>query len=185
MTLPAPKTDEPFRVAGGSSVEARGAAEYVCPMHPQIVRNAPGNCPICGMTLEPQTVSAKPEENIELRDMTRRFWVSLGLSLPVLLVAMSDNLPRNLLSQVASARFWTWFELILASPVVLWGGWPFFARAWQSLVNRSLNMFTLIGLGVGVAYLYSMVAALVPGIFPVAFRPLSQHHAGRGRATSL
>jgi Cu+-exporting ATPase len=122
------------------------------------------------MTLEPQTVSAKPEENIELRDMTRRFWVSLGLSLPVLLVAMSDNLPRNLLSQVASARFWTWFELILASPVVLWGGWPFFARAWQSLVNRSLNMFTLIGLGVGVAYLYSMVAALVPGIFPVAFR---------------
>ena len=140
--------------------------EYVCPMHPQIVRREPGNCPICGMTLEPRTLSVKEEDNPELRDMTRRFRISLGLTAPVLVAAMSGSL----LQQLAPARFWTWFELILASPVVLWGGWPFFVRAWRSLVNRSLNMFTLIGLGVGVAYGYSLIGALLPGIFPAAFR---------------
>jgi Cu+-exporting ATPase len=139
--------------------------EYVCPMHPQIVRREPGNCPICGMILEPRTLSVKEEDNPELRDMTRRFRISLGLTSPVLVAAMSGSL----LHQLAPARFWTWFELILASPVVLWGGWPFFVRAWRSLVNRSLNMFTLIGLGVGVAYGYSLIGALLPDIFPAAF----------------
>jgi Cu+-exporting ATPase len=135
-------------------------------MHPQIVRNAPGNCPICGMTLEPRAISAEKRDNPELRDMTRRFWVSLGLTLPVLVSAMSGGI----LLRSAPTRFWTWFELILATPVVLWGGWPFFVRAWQSVVNRSLNMFTLIGLGVGVAYGYSLIAALLPSIFPASFR---------------
>jgi Cu+-exporting ATPase len=144
--------------------------EYVCPMHPQIIRSEPGNCPICGMALEPRTISAEAEENPELRDMTRRFWVGVGLTLPVLVSAMSEYLPGNPLHQLAPARFWTWFALILATPVVLWGGWPFFVRGWQSIVNRSLNMFTLIGLGVGVAYVYSVVAALFPGIFPASFR---------------
>jgi P-type Cu+ transporter len=140
--------------------------EYVCPMHPQIVRGAPGNCPICGMTLEPRAISAEKQDDPELRDMARRFWASLGLTLPVLVSTMSGGL----LLRVAPTRFWIWFELILATPVVLWGGWSFFIRAWQSLVNGSLNMFTLIGLGVGVAYGYSLIAALLPGIFPASFR---------------
>jgi Cu+-exporting ATPase len=139
-------------------------------MHPEIVRGEPGSCPICGMALEPRTISAGEEETPELREMTRRFWVSVGLTIPALVVAMSEFLPGRPLQQLASARVWTWFELILATPVVLWGGWPFFVRGWQSIVNRSLNMFTLIGLGVGVAYLYSLVAALAPAIFPAAFR---------------
>jgi Cu+-exporting ATPase len=140
--------------------------EYVCPMHPQIVRPAPGNCPICGMTLERRAISAEKQDDPELRDMARRFWASLGLTLPVLVSAMSGGL----LLRFAPTRFWTWFELILATPVVVWGGWSFFVRAWISLVNRSLNMFTLIGLGVGVAYGYSLIAALLPGAFPASFR---------------
>jgi P-type Cu+ transporter len=140
--------------------------EYVCPMHPQIVRDAPGNCPICGMTLEPRAISAEKQDDPELRDMARRFWASLGLTLPVLVSAMSGGL----LLRFAPSQFWTWFELILATPAVLWGGWSFFVRAWRSLVNRSLNMFTLIGLGVGVAYGYSLIAALLPGAFPASFR---------------
>jgi len=144
--------------------------EYTCPMHPQIVRNEPGNCPICGMALEPRAISADAEANPELRDMRRRFWISLALTLPVFVSAMSAHLPGNPLHQLAPGRFWTWFEMILASPVVLWGGWPFFVRAWQSVANRSPNMFTLVGLGVGVSYTYSLVAALFPDIFPAAFR---------------
>ncbi len=144
--------------------------EYTCPMHPQIVRPAPGSCPICGMALEPRTVSAANEENPELRDMRRRFWVSSTLALPVLIVAMADSLPGHPLNALASSRAQTWFELVLATPVVLWGGWPFFVRAWNSIIHRSLNMFTLIGLGVGVAYIYSLVATLFPGIFPDSFR---------------
>ena len=136
-------------------------------MHPQIVRSEPGTCPICGMALEPRTISAEAaDDNPELRDMTRRFRVSAGLTVPVLIVSMSERLVH----QFATAEFWTWFALILSSPVVLWGGWPFFVRAWQSIVNRSLNMFTLVGLGVSVAYVYSLVAALLPGIFPPSFR---------------
>jgi Cu+-exporting ATPase len=145
--------------------------EYVCPMHPEIVRTEPGSCPICGMALEPRTISAEEEqENPELRDMRRRFWVSLALTIPVLVSAMAEHIPGRPLQQLAPDRFWTWFELVLATPVVLWGGLPFFVRGWRSIVNRSLNMFTLIGLGVAVSYIYSLVAALFPGIFPAAFR---------------
>ncbi len=142
-------------------------------MHPQIVRSTPGNCPICGMTLEPGAVSTTEEKNPELREMTIRFWVSATLALPVLIVSMSESMAGNPLQQLASARFWTWFELILATPVVLWGGWPFFVRGWQSIVNRGLNMFTLISLGLAVSYGYSLVAALLPGIFPPTFRDAS------------
>jgi len=144
--------------------------EYTCPMHPQIVRPGPGSCPICGMALDPRTVSIVDEENPELRDMRRRFWVSSALALPVLIVAMADSLPGHPLDALVSARTQTWYELVLATPVVLWGGWPFFVRAWNSIIHRSLNMFTLIGLGVGVAYVYSLVATLFPGIFPDSFR---------------
>jgi Cu+-exporting ATPase len=147
------------------------AGEYTCPMHPEIVRSGPGSCPICGMALEPRGVTVEEEENAELKDMTRRFWVSLILTVPVLISAMSPLfLGGRSLGQLVPARFWTWFELMLATPVILWGGWPFFARGWQSVVNRSLNMFTLIGLGVGVAYVYSVIAAVFPEIFPVSFR---------------
>jgi P-type Cu+ transporter len=144
--------------------------EYTCPMHPQIVRPGPGSCPICGMALEPRTVSGVEEENIELRDMRRRFWVGTALTIPILLVAMADFLPSRPLENLASAGAWAWFEMLFATPVVLWGGWPFFVRGWNSVVNRSLNMFTLIALGVGVAYIYSLVATLAPGIFPASFR---------------
>src|SRR5579864_3957814 len=147
--------------------------EYVCPMHPQIVRPEPGSCPICGMALEPRLVTAEEQENPELTSMTRRFWVSVALTAPVLVAAMGAYLPGAPLEKLISARALTWVELILATPVVLWGGWPFFVRGWQSIINRSLNMFTLIGLGVAVAYLYSVVAALAPGIFPPSFRDAS------------
>jgi Cu+-exporting ATPase len=122
------------------------------------------------MALDPRTVSIVDEENPELRDMRRRFWVSSALALPVLIVAMADSLPGHPLDALVSARTQTWYELVLATPVVLWGGWPFFVRAWNSIIHRSLNMFTLIGLGVGVAYVYSLVATLFPGIFPDSFR---------------
>ena len=144
--------------------------EYTCPMHPQIVRDKPGTCPICGMALEPRTVSLEDEKNPELVDMTRRFWVGVVLTIPLLVIAMSEFIPGNLLERVASMRTLGWIQFVLATPVVLWGGWPFFVRGWQSIVNRSLNMFTLIGLGVGVAYLFSVVAKLFPEIFPSSFR---------------
>ena len=143
--------------------------EYVCPMHPQIVRNAPGSCPICGMALEPRTLTGD-EENAELRDMTRRFWVSVALSVPLLAFVMGDMLPGQPLRHGLSSRLMAWLQLVLATPVVLWGGWPFFVRGWASIVNRSLNMFTLIALGTGTAYVYSVVAAVSPGMFPESFR---------------
>ena len=152
---------------------AKEKIEYTCPMHPQIVRDAPGNCPICGMALEPRTVSLEEEENPELIDMTRRFWVSVILSLPLILIAMGEFLPGHLLERTASMSTLGWIQLVLATPVVLWGGWLFFVRAWQSIVNRSLNMFTLIGLGVAVAYTFSVIAKLFPGIFPASFRDAS------------
>jgi P-type Cu+ transporter len=142
--------------------------EYTCPMHPEIVQNEPGNCPICGMALEPRTVTLEEEENPELKDMTRRFWVSAGLSVPVVLIAMGSMIPG--LERLAFRDVLRWVELTLATPVVLWGGWPFFVRAWASIVNRNLNMFTLIGLGVAMAYGYSVVAALFPDMFPPSFR---------------
>ena len=144
--------------------------EYTCPMHPQIVRDKPGNCPICGMALEPRTVSLADEENPELVDMTRRFWVSVVLTVPLLLIAMSDLVPGNPLERIVSMRVLGWVQFVLATPVVVWGGWPFFVRGWQSIVNRSLNMFTLIGLGVSVAYVFSIIAKLFPEVFPLSFR---------------
>ena len=147
--------------------------EYTCPMHPQIVRSEPGNCPICGMALEPRTVTAVEEENPELRDMTRRFWWSMTLTAPLLAIAMADML-RGMPMQPALPKGWlAWIELLLATPVVLWGGLPFFQRGWTSLLNRSTNMFTLIAIGTGVAYVYSLVATLVPSIFPASFREMS------------
>ena len=144
--------------------------EYTCPMHPQIIRDAPGSCPICGMALEPRKVSLDEEENHELVDMRRRFWLSAALSIPVFAIGMSDFIPGASLGRLASMTVWSWIQLALASPVVLWGGWPFFVRGWQSIVNRSPNMFTLIGLGVAVAYVYSVIATAFPGIFPDSFR---------------
>jgi len=144
--------------------------EYTCPMHPEIVRDAPGNCPICGMALEPRTVTLGDEENHELKDMQRRFWVSVVLTIPLFVIGMGDLIPGAPLERIVSPAVLPWVQFILASPVVLWGGWPFFVRAVQSVVNRSLNMFTLIGLGVGVAYVYSVVGTLFPDIFPHSFR---------------
>ena len=144
--------------------------EYTCPMHPQIVRVQPGACPICGMALELRTVTLADEENPELVAMTRRFWVGVVLTAPLLIIAMSDSLPGRSLERIASKQTLSWIEFLLATPTVLWGGWPFFVRAWQSIVNRSLNMFTLIGLGVAVAYFYSVTAKFLPGIFPQSFR---------------
>ena len=143
--------------------------QYVCPMHPEIVRDEPGSCPICGMALEPRTVTLEDAPNPELVDMTRRFWISAALSLPLFILAMSDMLPGQPLQSIVSPRLLTWIQLILATPVVLWGGWPFFERGWRSIVNRSPNMFTLIAMGVGTAYLYSVVATIFPDIFPESF----------------
>ncbi|HWP23596.1 MAG TPA: heavy metal translocating P-type ATPase [Candidatus Binatia bacterium] len=144
--------------------------EYTCPMHPEIVREAPGACPICGMALEPRTVALTEEKNPELEDMTRRFWLGVVLSLPVLLVAMSDLLPGQSIERMFSPGSLRWFQLILSTPVVLWCGWPFFERLWVSLVHRSPNMFTLIGMGVGTAYVYSVAATLLPQWFPHSLR---------------
>jgi Cu+-exporting ATPase len=143
--------------------------QYTCPMHPEIVRDEPGACPRCGMALEPMTVTLEEEENPELVDMTRRFWVSAVLTVPLVVLAMGEYVGLSF-EWLATPRTLSWLELVLATPVVLWGGWPFFVRGWQSVVNRSLNMFTLIGLGVGVAYVYSVVATTFPDIFPGSFR---------------
>jgi Cu+-exporting ATPase len=152
------------------SAERPGKVRYTCPMHPEIIRDAPGSCPICGMALEPMEPTAGPEEDHELRDMTRRFWVSLPLSAAVVVLAMSHMIPAVRDAMMSSRAAMRWLELLLATPVVLWGGFPFFQRGWRSLATRHLNMFTLIALGVGVAFLYSLVATLAPGIFPPSFR---------------
>lgn len=143
--------------------------EYTCPMHPQIVRSEPGNCPICGMALEPREVTAE-ETNPELTDMTRRLWVSVLLTAPMLALMVSDFLPSMPMQHLFSAKVWAWIEFALATPVVLWCGWPFFVRGWQSVVHRSLNMFSLIALGAGTAYLYSIFVTVVPQIFPASLR---------------
>src|SRR6266404_1189667 len=141
---------------------------YTCPMHPQIRQIGPGSCPICGMALEPEVASLDAAPNPELADMTRRFWIGLVLSLPAVVLEMGGHLAggHGLIDQSLS----NWIQLVFATPVVLWAGWPFFVRGWQSLVTRNLNMFTLIAMGIGVAWLYSVVAILLPGRFPAAFR---------------
>jgi len=146
------------------------ASQWTCPMHPEIISDAPGPCPLCGMALEPMKVTAEETEDHELIDMQRRFRVSVVLTAPVFLIAMADMIPGRPLDSLATPRTLQWLQFLLAIPVVLWGGWPFFQRGWQSVVNRHLNMFTLIGLGVGVAFVYSSVALLVPGVFPSSFR---------------
>jgi Cu+-exporting ATPase len=143
--------------------------EYTCPMHPEIAQEDPGNCPICGMALEPRTVTEE-EANPELVDMTRRFWQSVILGAPILTLMISDMLPGQPLQQLVSGKFLVWFQFLLATPVVLWIGRPLFERAWTSVVNRHLNMFTLIGLGTGAAYLYSVAATFMPDLFPDSFR---------------
>ena len=144
--------------------------QYTCPMHPEIVRDGPGLCPICGMALEPRTVTGGEEHNQELLDMTRRFKIGLILTIPLLLLAMSDLIPGQPVQHAVSMRLLNYIQLAFATPVVLWGGLPFFQRGWASIVNFHLNMFTLIALGTGVAYLYSVVATFFPNIFPASFR---------------
>src|ERR1035437_4383377 len=146
--------------------------EYTCPMHPQIVRDQPGSCPICGMALEPRNVSAD-SANPELVTMTRRFWIGVALTLPLLAVMVSDVLAGHPLQRLLPGQLLGWIELALATPVVLWAGWPFFERGWASIVHRSLNMFTLIAIGTGAAYLYSVDAVVAPDIFPSTFRDMS------------
>tara|TARA_R110002012_G_scaffold322025_2_gene553911 strand:- start:103631 stop:105907 length:2277 start_codon:yes stop_codon:yes gene_type:complete len=140
---------------------------YTCPMHPEIRQEGPGSCPICGMALEPEMVSAEAPVNHELIDFTRRFWVGLALTLPVFALEMGAHLTN--LHALAAGQTSNWIQLVLATPVVLWAGWPFFQRGWASLQTRNLNMFTLIAMGVGVAWLYSVVAVLAPGLFPASF----------------
>lgn len=148
---------------------------YTCPMHPEIRQVGPGSCPICGMALEPETVSLDDGPDPELVDMTRRFWVSALFTLPLFAYAMSDMVPGISFDRLIEPARAQWAQLVLATPVVLWGGWPFFVRAWQSLKTRNLNMFTLIGFGVAIAFLFSLVATLLPDVFPPAFRD----HSGR------
>jgi Cu+-exporting ATPase len=156
-----------------ATIEAPSSrTEYTCPMHPQIVRDAPGSCPICGMALEPRTVSVD-DENPELVTMTRRFWGGATLTLPLLAIMISDILPSHPIQHLLSGALLGWIEFALATPVVLWAGWPFFERGWKSIVHRSPNMFTLIAIGGGSAYLYSVAAVVAPGIFPATFRDMS------------
>ncbi len=148
---------------------------YTCPMHPEIVQEGPGDCPLCGMALEPMGIPAGDEgPNPELVDFTRRFWIGAVLTLPILLLAMGPHLGLPLRVWLGEAAA-SWTELILATPVVLWAGWPFFQRGWKSILNRSLNMFTLIAMGVGAAYAFSLVATIIPQAFPVGFRDAGGH----------
>src|SRR4051794_34032893 len=147
------------------------AVEWTCPMHPEIRRPGPGSCPICGMALEPVTVTAETGPSPELADMTRRFWLGVALSIPVVILGMGGDL-FPAIHEVISPRASAWIQLALATPVVLWAGWPFFERGWTSVRTMKLNMFTLIAMGTGVAWLFSVVATVAPGIFPDSFRSM-------------
>ena len=162
---------KPIVPAADVSASARKTI-YTCPMHPEVQQDHSGSCPKCGMALEPRELSAEEEASPELADMTRRFWFSLALALPVFLIAMSDLIPGQPLQRAVSMRTLTWIQFLLATPVVLWGGWPFFQRGWASVVHRSLNMFTLIAIGTGVAWVYSVVGTLLPNVFPASFRTM-------------
>jgi len=153
-------------------VPAKPGAIYTCPMHPQIRQEGPGTCPICGMALEPVEVTAEAPPNHELTDMTRRFWVGLALALPVFILEMGSHIPALGLDRLVPMQISVWIQFALSTPVVLWAGFPFFQRGWASLVSRHLNMFTLIALGTGAAYLYSVVATFAPGIFPAGFQDM-------------
>ena len=157
-------TQQPTTVA-----EPMPGIKYTCPMHPEIIRDKPGNCPICGMALEPLIATSDDTANPELIDMTRRLWIGTALTLPLLAIMISDLIPSHPLHDL-SGRGLGWLEFALATPVVLWAGWPFFERGWSSIVHRSLNMFTLIAIGTGSAYLYSVIAVVAPDIFPASFR---------------
>jgi Cu+-exporting ATPase len=161
---------DPDKYLKPEKAAAPKAGIYTCPMHPEIRQQGPGTCPICGMALEPLEVTAEAEPNPELIDMTRRFWIGLALTIPVVILEMGAHIPGLDLHHVVSPRTSTWIQFLLGTPVVLWAGWPFFVRGWQSVMNRSLNMFSLIALGTGAAYLYSLVATFAPGIFPEGFR---------------
>jgi len=147
-------------------------AIYTCPMHPRIRHRGPGNCPICGMMLEPLIVTAEDGPNAELRDMSRRLWAGLALTVPVLFLEMGSHIPALGLHHLVSPGTSNWIQFVLSTPVVLWAGWPFFQRGWASVVAHSLNMFSLIALGTGTAYIYSLVATLVPDLFPAGFREM-------------
>ncbi len=168
ISMPRPAAPAPTRPS------AAPGAIYTCPMHPEVRQVGPGSCPICGMALEPEEISLEEEANPELEEMTRRFWFGLVLTVPLTLLGMAEMIPGGPLSSWLPHRAVGWAQLLLATPVVLWGGLPFFQRGWSSLVNRSLNMFTLIALGTGTAYLYSVAAVVAPGLFAASFRG----HAG-------
>ncbi|MBB6143015.1 Cu+-exporting ATPase [Silvibacterium bohemicum] len=170
--LPLLQPDAEAQAAIKPVASASTQGKYTCPMHPQIVRDGPGQCPICGMALEPRNVSADAA-NPELLSMMRRFWIGSALTLPLLAVMVSDILPFHPLQHLLTSQLLGWIELALATPVVLWAGWPFFERGWASIVHRSPNMFTLIAIGTGAAYLYSVAAVVAPGIFPATFRDMS------------
>ncbi len=159
--------------AGAHSAEPipQGAI-YICPMHLQIRQVGPGNCPLCGMALEPVDATADIGENRELADMSRRFWIGLVLTLPIFVLEMGSHIPALGLDNLVPLRISNWIQFALSTPVVLWAGWPFFERAWASVVNRSLNMFSLIALGTGAAYDYSLFAIFAPGLFPASFREM-------------
>jgi Cu+-exporting ATPase len=176
---------ESFMVREEKPAVPEEEAVYTCPMHPEVRQNGFGSCPKCGMALEPQTAMPQEEKSPELIDMTKRFWVSAVLTAPLIIVTMGQHIPGFSIEDIATGGFLIWLELILATPVVLWGGWSFFIRGLQSVTNRSPNMFTLIGLGVSVAYLYSLVAALLPDIFPASFRSESGEVAAYFEAAAV
>jgi Cu+-exporting ATPase len=169
--------DEALAPPSQEADKTSAASKYTCPMHPEIVESEPGDCPICGMALEPMSVTVDDTEPTELGEMRRRFWVALALTIPVFVLAMSEMIPGQPLQHIVPVRFLGWIQLLLAAPVVFWAGWPLLERAWKSIRARSPNMFTLIGLGTMAAFLYSVVALVAPGLFPASLR---SGHGGVG-----